>query len=107
MAIASLAAVLLMAPAGATTPVAVAGTPAAQAAGGGFAGKILRRQNAERRRHGLRRLRVSRPLSRAARRHARDMVRSHYFGHVSRSGRDVVDRVASTAYGRGALPLRW
>jgi uncharacterized protein YkwD len=26
------------------------------------------------------------------------MVRSHYFGHFSRGGRDVVDRVASTRY---------
>jgi uncharacterized protein YkwD len=30
------------------------------------------------------------------------MVRGHYFGHVSRGGRDVVDRVAGTSYGRRA-----
>jgi uncharacterized protein YkwD len=30
------------------------------------------------------------------------MVRRHYFGHVSRSGRNVVDRVATTNYSRGA-----
>ena len=65
-----------------------------------FAKTLFRLQNAERRRHGLRRLPASRKLARAARRHARDMVRRHYFGHVSR-GRDVVDRVASTGYGRG------
>ena len=66
----------------------------------GFARQMLRLQNTERRRHGLRRLAVSRSLNRTARRHARDMVRRHYFGHVSLGGRDVVDRVASTGYGR-------
>jgi uncharacterized protein YkwD len=63
--------------------------------------KLYRLQNAERRRHGLRRLPSSRKLARAARRHARDMIRKHYFGHVSRSNRDVVDRVAATGYNRG------
>jgi uncharacterized protein YkwD len=29
------------------------------------------------------------------------MVRHHYFGHFSRSGRSVVDRVGATRYGRG------
>jgi uncharacterized protein YkwD len=29
------------------------------------------------------------------------MVRKRYFGHLSRSGRDVVDRVKLTGYGRG------
>jgi uncharacterized protein YkwD len=66
-----------------------------------FAMRLLRLQNAERRRHGLRRLKVSSYLNRASRRHARDMVRRHYFGHVSGGGRDVVDRVASTGYGGG------
>lgn len=65
----------------------------------GFARQLWRLQNAERRRHGLRRLKMSRDLKVAGRRHARDMVRRHYFGHVSRGGRDVVDRVASTRYG--------
>jgi uncharacterized protein YkwD len=66
-----------------------------------FARALFRRQNAERRRHGLRRLPSSRKLARAARRHARDMVRRHYFGHVSHAKRDVVDRVDSTGYDRG------
>jgi uncharacterized protein YkwD len=66
-----------------------------------FAWALARLQNRERRRHGLPRLKVSRDLNRAARRHARDMVRRHYFGHVSRSGRDVVDRVAATNYAHG------
>ena len=43
----------------------------------------------------------NRKLTRAARRHARDMVRHHYFGHFSPANRDVVDRVASTGYNRG------
>jgi uncharacterized protein YkwD len=63
--------------------------------------KLARLQNAERRRHGLRRLSSNRKLARAALRHARDMIRKHYFGHVSRTNRDVVDRVAATGYNRG------
>jgi uncharacterized protein YkwD len=66
-----------------------------------FARKLARLQNAERRRHGLRRLPSSSKLRSAARRHARDMVRRHYFGHVSPANRDVVDRVGATGYNRG------
>ena len=66
----------------------------------GFGTRMLQQQNAERRRHGLRGLRLSSSLNRAARRHARDMVRRHYFGHFSHGGHDVVDRVGSTRYGR-------
>ena len=69
-------------------------------ASGGFARRLLRLQNSERRRRGLSHLSVSSSLDRAARRHARDMVRSHYFGHVSHGGGTVVNRVASTPYGR-------
>jgi uncharacterized protein YkwD len=73
-----------------------------ESASAGFTRALVRVQNSERARHGLRHLRVSTALRRAARRHARDMVRRHYFGHVSRGGSDVVDRVAVTNYGRGA-----
>jgi uncharacterized protein YkwD len=66
-----------------------------------FVRALLRLQNAERRRHGLRGLPRSAKLTRAARRHARDMVRRRYFGHVSPEQRDVVDRVASTGYQHG------
>lgn len=52
---------------------------------------------------GLRRLRLSPRLSRAARRHTRDMVRRRYFGHVSRSGTDVVDRLRRSGYIRGDI----
>jgi uncharacterized protein YkwD len=103
--IASLVTALLIAPAGLANPAARQ-EPTVAAAGSGFTGKVLRRQNAVRRSHGLGRLRVSRHLNRAARRHVRDMVRSHYFGHVSHAGRDVVDRVAATPYGRGAFSVQ-
>jgi uncharacterized protein YkwD len=78
----------------------------AVSAGGGYATALLRHHNAERSRRGVRRLKSNRYLRRAARAHARDMVRSHYFGHVSRSGRDVVDRVRSTPYGRSGFAVQ-
>jgi uncharacterized protein YkwD len=71
----------------------------------GFTRALVCLQNATRRAHGLRGLAVSRDLRRAARRHAGDMVRRHYFAHVSRSGRDVVDRVAVTNYSRGRFAV--
>jgi uncharacterized protein YkwD len=74
---------------------------AASRRGTRFTRALFRLQNAERRRHGLRHLRPSRKLAKAARRHGRDMIRKHYFGHLSRGRRDVVDRVASTGYNRG------
>jgi uncharacterized protein YkwD len=58
--------------------------------------------NKQRARRGLRRLRVNSRLSEAARRHTVDMVRRNYFSHTSRSGSDVVDRLARTGYMRGA-----
>jgi uncharacterized protein YkwD len=54
--------------------------------------------NHERRARGLRRLRLNPRLSRAATAHSRDMVRRRYFDHVSRKGRDVVDRLHRTGY---------
>jgi uncharacterized protein YkwD len=83
-------------------PGAVAARPSTSR----FAGALVRLQNATRRRNGLRPLRMSRDLTRAARRHARDMIRGHYFGHVSRGGRDVVDRVAATRYGRARFAVQ-
>jgi uncharacterized protein YkwD len=71
-----------------------------------FTRALFRLQNADRRRHGLRRLPPSRKLARAARKHARDMIRRHYFGHVSPGNRDVVDRVASTGYSRGRFAVQ-
>ncbi len=54
--------------------------------------------NHRRRVRGLPRLRLNRRLSRAAVWHSHDMVRRHYFGHVSRNGRDVVDRLRRARY---------
>ena len=56
--------------------------------------------NAERRAHGLRPLHASGSLRTAARRHAYDMARRKYFGHVTTGGRTVLDRVRVTGYGR-------
>ncbi len=58
--------------------------------------------NAERARHGLRRLKLNKKLSAAARRHARDMVRRGYFAHDSLGGGSFVDRIRRTGYLRGA-----
>jgi uncharacterized protein YkwD len=61
--------------------------------------------NAERRKRGLRRVRLSRRLSRAARKHSRDMVRRAYFSHTSLSGASFVDRIRRSGYLHGAS--RW
>jgi uncharacterized protein YkwD len=58
--------------------------------------------NAKRSRHGLRPLKLNKRLSRAARRHARDMVRRDYFGHDSLGGGTFVDRIRRSGYLRGA-----
>ncbi len=58
--------------------------------------------NRARAKHGLRSLQIDARLSKAAHAHSRDMVRKHYFGHVSRKGKDVVDRLTRTGYLGGA-----
>ena len=54
--------------------------------------------NEERTGRGLGDLRLNPRLSDAARAHSSDMVTKHYFDHVSRGGRDVVDRLTRTGY---------
>jgi len=54
--------------------------------------------NNRRTRRGLPRLRINNRLSKAAKWHTHDMVRRSYFGHVSRRGRDVVDRLYGARY---------
>lgn len=54
--------------------------------------------NKRRAARGLRRLRLNPRLSRAARSHSLDMVAERYFAHVSKGGRDVVDRIKRTGY---------
>lgn len=54
--------------------------------------------NRARARRGLPRLRINPKLSRAARRHTRDMVRRNYFSHYSPRGGDIVARTRRTGY---------
>jgi uncharacterized protein YkwD len=61
--------------------------------------------NAQRERYGLRPLKLNKRLSRAARLHARDMVRRNYFSHDSLGGGTFVDRIRRTGYLNGAS--RW
>jgi uncharacterized protein YkwD len=58
--------------------------------------------NRERAHHGLRKVRINRKLSRAARRHARDMARRNYFSHDTLGGGTFVDRIRSAGYLKGA-----
>ena len=58
--------------------------------------------NDARAQHGLGRLRTNDRLSAAAGNHSGDMVRKRYFGHTSRSGKDVVDRLKNSGYIPGA-----
>lgn len=54
--------------------------------------------NRVRARHGLAPLRLNAKLTRAARRHSRDMVRRRYFSHASLSGRSPFARMRATHY---------
>jgi uncharacterized protein YkwD len=68
-------------------------------------GSTLCLLNAERRRHGLRPLRLNERLARAARAHSQDMARNRYFDHNSQNGSSFVDRIRRTGYLNGAR--RW
>jgi uncharacterized protein YkwD len=54
--------------------------------------------NAERTSRGLKPLRRDGALAAAARRHAGDMAREHYFAHVSPAGERVRDRINAAGY---------
>ena len=54
--------------------------------------------NAQRRAHGLARLRTNRLLRKAALRHSRDMVRKRYFDHTSPGGQTFLDRIRDSGY---------
>jgi|SRR5215210_8089990 len=58
--------------------------------------------NVERRQRGLRKLKLSKRLSKAARRHAADMARRNYFSHSSPSGASFIDRIRRAGYLLGA-----
>ena len=100
-----LAGVLAVAPesASAAPTCAGAGATARQASTRQLVRSTLCLLNAERRRHGLRRVRLSKRLSGAAGRHSRDMVRNGYFSHTSLSGATFVDRIRRSGYLNGAF----
>ena len=58
--------------------------------------------NQERRRRDLRALREQARLERAARRHARDMVRRRFFSHTTPEGVSMTDRLRTAGYVRDA-----
>jgi uncharacterized protein YkwD len=69
-----------------------------------FLRALLCLHDAERGRHGMGSLRIHGALRRAAKRHARDLVRRRYFGHVSPAGTNPVDRALAGGY-RGARKI--
>ena len=95
----------------APAPVASAGVCHSSGAKPGHASKAKMARaticliNSTRRRHGLRSLRLNRRLSRAATRHAGDMVRQDYFAHDSLTGASFVDRIRRSGYLSG--PRAW
>jgi uncharacterized protein YkwD len=102
-----LSALALTAPAtamGAGTCARASATPA-KAAKPTMVRATLCMLNAERARYRLRPLRLNRRLSKAARRHARDMVVRKYFSHDSLGGGSFVDRIRRAGYLHGAR--RW
>ena len=54
--------------------------------------------NVQRKAHHVRKLRMSADLSRAAARHARDMVKRRYFSHTEPDGPTVVERILRSGY---------
>jgi uncharacterized protein YkwD len=104
LAIATLiAALAVVAPAAAASPAHGAQTGCAAAARHNADVQSVQRalfclHNQVRRQHGLRKLRWSSQLAAAAAKHARDMVRRHYFEHLSPSHKDHMDRIAAGHY---------
>lgn len=102
--LAALTVLVLSLLAGPATPTAAA---ASCANANAYPGDATRQQlaratvcllNKQRKSRGLHKLRLNPRLSRAARAHSRDMVAKNYFDHVSKQGKDVVDRLTSTGY---------
>jgi uncharacterized protein YkwD len=73
-------------------------TPVARGAAGMRAG-LLCHVNAARRAHALRHLAASEGLTRVAQAHAHDMVRRHYFSHVSPGGASLQRRLGRSVRG--------
>src|SRR4051795_1172489 len=97
------AGVLVLAPAASASPGCVgASATANRTSNHKLVRSTLCLLHVQRRKHGLRRLRLSKRLSKAARKHSRDMVKRDYFSHTSLSGATFVDRIKRTGYLRGA-----
>jgi uncharacterized protein YkwD len=58
--------------------------------------------NRERAHSGLRKLKLNKKLSRAARRHAHDMAKRNYFSHDTLGGGTFLDRIRAEGYLKGA-----
>jgi uncharacterized protein YkwD len=86
-----LALLLFAAPAGASC--AGASARAASASPGQLRSALLCLVNHKRAASGLRALRADRKLQKAATRHARDMVRNHFFAHQRAGGPDLLARL--------------
>jgi uncharacterized protein YkwD len=67
---------------------------------------VIVRINLERSEAGVSALVEQDELALAARRHARDMVRRHYFSHTTLGGRSMVDRLLTVGY-LGPAVGRW
>jgi uncharacterized protein YkwD len=97
----SIIAILISALLGTFVAVAVA-APAAEA---GSRVKLTKKEkailtliNKERRKRGLRALKLRKSLTTAARRHSREMARKRYFSHRSRNGRTPGQRMRKAGY---------
>jgi len=94
-------AILIMALLGTFVAVAVA-APTAEASSKVKLTKkekaILKLINKERRARGLKALKLRKSLTKAARRHSRDMARKRYFSHRSRNGRTPGQRIRKAGY---------
>lgn len=58
--------------------------------------------NKQRRSHGMKGLRLSKRLGRAAQRHSGDMSSNRFFSHNSRSGASFIDRIRRSGYLKSA-----
>jgi uncharacterized protein YkwD len=98
LAVLLVAGVLAHPPTAGATACAKADAVPGQASPADLTRAIVCVSNAERRGHGLRKLRVDSLLSKAARRHSLDMVRRGYFAHTGPSGDTFVQRIRSAGY---------
>ena len=84
--------------ASANTVCASADSSPAKASAVSLASAAVCLVNQERTSRGLRPLRVNQRLSKAARRHAEDMVARDYFAHDTQGGGNFVDRIEQAGY---------